>query len=662
MGWIRVGLQKPCDERGICLRIHTWHGAGVAPVLCKVDAVADPKLTNAFPPASETQWRAAVDKALKGGDFAKKLISRTADGIAIQPLYQRNPDAALVAGAATGSRWHVTQRVDHPAPDQAAELALADLGGGADSLALVFHGSASARGFGLPTTDAATLDAALAGIEFDLIHTRLEPSPQARITARLFAEVVKRRKLVPADLKVEFGIDPIGLLARSGVWMASPADISARLADMRAEFAGHGFTGPFFSCDGRIVQEAGGSEAQELAWALAVAVTYARALEAGGVGLDKAFAALSFMLAIDADQFIGIAKLRALRLLMARMQEACKLDATPITLHTETAWRMLTRTDTPVNMLRNAIAAFSAGVGGADSVSVLPHTSALGLGDGFARRIARNTQLVLLEEAHLWRVTDPAAGAGGFEALTDQLCEKAWDAFQQIEREGGIVASLQSGALQGRIAAVKVRRDRDIATGKLPMTGTSAYANLGERAETVLEVPPVAARAVATGVVTITQLKPRRLSEGFEALRQRADALRKTGKPPRLFVALLGRPGDIAARTGFIRGFFEAGGIEVIVPDGFAEADGSTDLVALTDAFKASGAALSCLCGTDESYAAEGADAALALSASGAKAVWLAGRPGAIEAGLRAAGVNGFIFAGCDMLASLQEAVDVIAA
>ncbi|MGL4438995.1 MAG: methylmalonyl-CoA mutase family protein [Bosea sp. (in: a-proteobacteria)] len=624
--------------------------------------MADARLTNPFPPADEVRWRAAVEKALKGADFDKKLVSRSADGIAIQPLYQRKPDAPLIAGANAGTRWRVSQRIDHPQPEQAAEIALADLAGGADSLGLIFHGSASARGFGLPTTDGATLDAALAGVELDLIHTRLEPSPQARITARQFAEVVKRRRLAPADMRCEFGIDPVSLLARSGVWMATPADISARLADMHAEFSKPGFTGPFFSCDGRIVHEAGGSEAQELAYVLATAVNYARALEAGGVVIDKAFASLSFMLAIDADQFIGIAKLRALRLLMARVQQACKLDATPIPLHAETAWRMLTRTDTPVNMLRNAIAVFSAGIGGADSVTVLPHTSALGLGDGFARRIARNTQLVLLEEAHLWRVIDPAAGAGGFEALTDQLCEKAWAEFQQIEREGGIVASLQAGALQARIARVKARRDRDIATGKMPLTGTSAFANLGERAETVLDTAPAPPRMVNSGSVTITPLVPQRLSEGFEILRQRADAFREAGQPPRMFVALLGRPGDIAPRTSFVRGLFEVGGIELIVPGGFAEADGSTDLVALTDAFKASGAALVCLCSTDESYAAEGPDAAMALVASGATGVWLAGRPGDLEAALRAAGVNGFIFAGCDMLLALTEAFDVIAA
>lgn len=624
--------------------------------------MADASLTNPFPPADEAQWRAAAIKALKGGDFEKKLVSRTADGIAIQPLYPRKAGATAVTGAAAGSRWRVVQRVDHPVPEQAAQLALADLEGGADGLSLVFHGAASARGFGLPTTDAATLDAALAGLELDLVETRLEPSPQARITGRLFAEVVRRRKLAASDLNVSFGIDPVGLLARTGVLMAPWADVEARLGDMRSEFGSLGFKGPFFSCDSRIIHEAGGSEAQELAYALACTVAYVRALEGKGVSLDAAFAALSYQLAIDADQFLGIAKVRALRLLAAQVQASCKLDARPIALHAETAWRMLTRTDVPVNMLRNAIAAFSAGVGGVDGVTVLPHTSALGLGDAFSRRIARNTQAVLIEESHLWRVADPSAGAGGLESLTSQLCATAWAEFQQIEREGGVVRSLESGALQARVATVKARRDRDITTGRVPLTGTSAYPNLAETGAAVLDIAPSVPRRVTTGAVNVKALTPHRLSEGFEALREHAQALEAGGRPPSVFIALLGHPADLSARSAFARSFFEAGGVMANETVGFAEADGSTDLLAMTDAFKASGAGFACLCGSDAAYAAEGTDAAMALAASGAKAVWLAGRPGELEVGLRAAGVGGFIFAGCDMLAVLKEALDVIAA
>ncbi len=608
-----------------------------------------------FPAATEEQWRALALKALKGADFKAKLVNHTADGIAIQPLSPRRADAIHAAGTRAGLRWAVAARMDHPDVDEANGLALADLNGGADALVLVFHGSRGARGFGLPTTSADVLGRALDGVMLDLIGIRLEPAPQARITARQFAEVVRQRRLSPAALDVDFGFDPIGLLARTGVLMAPWSDIGARLHDMIGEFGGQGFKGPFISCDARLVHEAGGSEAQELAWALGSTVAYQRALEAAGMPLAKAEQALSFALSIDADQFLGLAKIRALRRLSARVQEACGLDQRPVRIHAETSWRMLTRRDTPVNMLRNAIAAFAAGVGGADSVSVLPHTSALGLSDGFARRVARNTQLVLQEEAHLWRVIDPSAGAGSLETLTDELCAKAWDAFQQVEREGGLVASLVSGAFQARVGKVKARRDKDIMMAKAPLTGTSAFANLGEKPENVLDVMPEATRKVAAGAVTITPLEAHRLSEGFEALRDRADALAAADKAPTVFLALLGDPSAITARVGFARGFFEAGGISVIMPDGFAEADGTTDLVALTDAYLASGATLACLCGTDASYAAEGVDAALALLATGAKAVWIAGRPGEIEAELRGAGVGRFIFAGCDMLEALQD-------
>ena len=618
--------------------------------------MSDTLFSNPFPAATEEAWRALALKALKGADFDTKLVSHTADGIAIQPLAHRRAHAAHAAGARAGSRWAVAARMDHTDVNEANALALADLDGGADALVLVFHGSRGARGFGLPTSSAEVLGKALDGVMLDLIRTRLEPAPQSRITARQFAEITRQRRLSPAGLDVDFGFDPLGLLARTGVLMAPWSDIGTRLHDMIGEFGGQGFAGPFISCDARLVHEAGGSEAQELAWALASAVAYLRGLEAAGMPLGKAEQALSFALAIDADQFMGLAKIRALRRLFARVQQACGLDQRPVRIHAETSWRMLTKADTPVNMLRNAVAAFSAGVGGADSVSVLPHTSALGLSNGFARRVARNTQLILLDEAHLWRVIDPAAGAGSLEALTDELCDKAWDAFQQIEREGGLVASLVSGAFQARVAAVKARRDKDIARAKAPLTGTSAFANLGEKREGVLDVAPIAVRKVTAGSVTITPLAAHRLSEGFEALRDRADAMAAAGKAPTLFLALLGDPAAITARTGFARGFFEAGGISVITPDGFAEADGTTELVALTDAFKASGAAFACLCGTDESYAAEGADAAMALIASGATGVWLAGRPGEMEATLRAAGVGGFIFAGCDMVAALEKA------
>jgi methylmalonyl-CoA mutase len=446
------------------------------------------------------------------------------------------------------------------------------------------------------------------------------------------------------------------------VLLAPWTDVGQRLADIVAEFSGLGFRGPFLGCDARIVHEAGGSEGQELGWALACAAAYMRALTERGVPLAQAERALGFTLAVDQDQFIGTAKLRALRRLMARVQAACGLAPGPIRIHAETAWRMMTRADTPVNMLRNATAVFAAAVGGADSIGVLPHTAALGLGDDFARRVARNTQHVLAEESHLWRVADPAAGAGSIEALTDALCERGWAAFQEIESEGGLVASLTGGRIQQRIAAIRARRERDITTGRAALTGTSAFPNLTEKAETALDLRPAAPASPKGGSACAPALPSTRLSEPFEQCRDRAVALAAEGKAATVFLAVLGPLQAAAPRIGFATGLLASGGIGAVQPGSFAEADGATDLVALTDAFKASGASMACLCGPDAAYDAEAVDAAMALAASGARGIWLAGRPGEREAALRAAGVTGFIYAGCDMIAALKEAFDVIAA
>ncbi len=234
--------------------------------------------------------------------------------------------------------------------------------------------------------------------------------------------------------------------------------------------------------DGRIVHNAGGSEAQELAFALASAVSYLRALEASGIPLDAARGMIYFRLAADADQFLTIAKFRAMRKLWARIEEACGLAPKPAFVAAETAWRMMTRRDPAVNMLRATVAVFSAGLGGADAVTVLPHTMALGLPDRFARRVARNTQLILLEESNLAKVADPAAGSGGIEALTRQLCEAAWSQFQEIETAGGAAAALEQGLIQAKVAAVRAEREKNIARRKDALTGTSEFPNLKEAA------------------------------------------------------------------------------------------------------------------------------------------------------------------------------------
>ncbi|MGX5732798.1 methylmalonyl-CoA mutase subunit beta [Bosea thiooxidans] len=624
-------------------------------------AQSDLPYLDAFPAPSGAAWRAAVDKVLKGADFEKRLVGRSADGIRIEPLYPAASPRDRALRAESG-RWHVAARLDHPVPAEARTLALADLEGGADTLTLSFAGARAARGYGLVAEDADTLDAALDGVILDLIRLRLDPAPQGRVNALLLAALVEKRSLNPADLAIEFGLDPIGVLASHGSLAASWPEIGLRLTETIGALKERGYKGPFVSVDTRPYHEAGASEALELGTALATAVAYLRALEAQGMPLAEARNAIAFTLVADIDEFITVAKFRAARLLWNRVQQACGLEPKPAAIHAETAWRALTKRDPWVNLLRGTVAAFSAGVGGADSLTVQPFTAALGLADGFARRVARNTQLILLEEANLWRVADPAAGAGGFEALTQALCEKGWQAFQQIEQAGGMPAALTGGDLPKWLAEQRAARLKAVATRREPITGTSEFPNIRESDVSVLDVVPMALassleQAGAAGETLRAEPLPSfRLAEPFEQLRDKADGLPQR---PVVFLATLGSIADFTARAGFARNLFEAGGFSAPSGDGFAR-DSATDLDALVGAFRASDAKLACLCGADAAYANEGAAAAEALAAAGAT-IWLAGRPAENEAALNKAGVSSFIFMGCDVVETLERAFDVAA-
>src|SRR3954452_16022183 len=212
-----------------------------------------------------------------------------------------------------------------------------------------------------------------------------------------------------------------------------------------------GIKGPLAAADGRVIHDAGGSEVQELVFVLASGVAYLRAIEQAGVSLDDAQGMVYARLNADADQFLTLAKFRALRLLWPRIEKACGLTPKPLSVAADTAWRMLTQRDPYVNLLRATMATFSAGLAGANAITVLPHTLALGLPDPFARRVARNTQLVLVEESQLAKVSDPAAGSGGIETLSGQLCDAAWALFQESEKAGGTFAALQQGLFQSKV-------------------------------------------------------------------------------------------------------------------------------------------------------------------------------------------------------------------
>ena len=614
-------------------------------------------LASDFPDATRDDWRRLVDAALKGAPFAR-LESRTFGGLTIEPLYERAAGAHAVPGRAPGAAWTLMQRVDHPDAAAANKQALDDLENGATGLVLVFAGSVSANGFGLEPS-AAKLKQVLDGVDLDAgIAVDLNLSPTSRHIVRDFAALLKDRGVAPGAVDLRFSINPIGGFAATGHSARNWADLAPYFAHMVGELAGDGFRGPFAVADGRIIHNAGGSEAQELAFALASAVAYLRALEThgttNGMALDKARDAIYFRLAADADQFLTMAKFRAARKLWARVEAACGLAAKPVTIAAETAWRMMTRRDPYVNILRTTIAVVAAGFGGADTVTVLPHTAPLGLPDALARRIARNTQLLLLEESNLARVDDPGAGSGTLEAMTQQLAAAAWSQFQEIELAGGVWTALETGLIQRNVAAVCAERQKAVARGKDILTGTNAFPDLRETVPTVLDVAPTAPLNGAVAAVTTAALPRLRLAEPFESLRDASDEiLGKTGARPEIFLANLGTAAEFTARASFAKNFFESGGIAAIFGDG--------DTAALAAAFKASGAGLACLCSSDKVYDKDAAAAAQTLKAAGARYIYLAGRPGEREAAMRGAGVQSFIYDGCETLSTLTAAYDILA-
>src|ERR1700682_5649975 len=507
------------------------------------------RLAADFAPAPYDDWHKLVDGVLKGAPF-ERLVGKTADGLKIDPIYPRAKGAMPVAARPAAAPWQIMQRVDHPDARQANAQALHDLENGATGLTLVFAGANGAYGFGLePTAEA--IEQVLDGIYIDAgIGIELQIGPQSRMAAIHIAEYVKRKGLSPADCSILFVLDPLGACV---VWGSSPyswPEIVPAVTSAIKGLAAMGFKGPFAAADGRVIHDAGGSEVQELAFVLASGVAYLRAIEQAGVALEDAQGMVYARLSADADQFLTLAKFRALRLLWARIEQGCGPTPKPLFVAADTAWRMLTQRDAYVNMLRATIAPFSAGLGGANAITVLPHTLALGLPDPFARRAARNTQLVLLEESNLAKVSDPAAGSGGIETLTRELCEAAWSLFQEIEKAGGVFAALEQNLIQRKVAATRTVREANFARRKEVLTGASEFPNLHEAQVAVLDAKPVVLAAYGEAKYKFDALPPMRLAAPFEGLRNKSDdILKRTGTRPKVFLANLGTPADFTARA-----------------------------------------------------------------------------------------------------------------
>lgn len=588
----------------------------------------------AFPEVTRDEWAAAVDGVLRKsgrivadaplGAGVEKLAWDTADGLRVQPLYTSDdvreaprfaravptPDPA---GSVFGDRWDVRQPHASASGSAARAAIIADLENGVTSIWLAVGAG------GVPISE---LPAVLDEVYLDLAPVVLDGGVSAVEAAEAFLALATAREIPAATLLGTLGLDPIGLRARSGD--GPPVDAVVPLA---ARVAAEYPQLKAVVVDATPVQEAGGSEAQELGFAVASGVAYLRALTDGGLTADEAAGVLEFRLAATAEQFPTIAKLRAARRLWARVLEAS--GATGVqTQHAVVSPTLFSRRDPWVNMLRGTVAGFAAGVGGADAVTVPPFDIAIGGAEPFSRRVARNTQSLLIEESHVARVLDPAGGSWYVEHLTADLAQAGWAFFQEIEAAGGAVAALDSGLVAARVAEVRARREKGIATRRTPLTGVSEFPNLDEKPVERTPLPEPVARG---------GLPLYRPSAAYEEYRDRSDALETR---PTVFLATVGPLAAYTARAGFARNLLQAGGIADV------EAGPTESVEDVVQAY--GGQPVVVLCSTDTLYTDRAAETAAALRKAGATRILLAGK-GDVE------GVDGYLYAGCDALAVIDD-------
>lgn len=573
------------------------------------------------------QWRAAVagvlakssrkDPADLGAEPERLLDSPTYEGFPIRPLYtvlDERPEPSLpghwpyVRGGDAlrdvKSGWKVAESfplAGQKAVSDGNEAVLGALTDGVSALVLRVGDA------GVPVAE---LDRLLEGVFLELVPVILESGADYVAAADAVLALVsnfddaKRR-----GLSVDLGADPLtsALGDRSAPSIDEVVTTAAKLT---------GFAGGVraVTVDGAALHDLGASASWELAGAVAAGVAYLRLLCDGGIAAPDALAQISFRYGADDDQFMTIAKMRAARQLWARVAEVVgHPEAGAATIHAVTSRAMMAQRDPWVNMLRTTLGAFGAGVGGADTVQVYEFDSSIpgglpGVARTFARRMARNTQLLLLEESHLGRVLDPAGGSWFVEDLTRRLTEEAWRHFQDVEARGGFVEARDHVAAQ--IAEVRATRSDDVAHRRTALTGVNEYPNLTEA--------PLAASDSTSSVA--------RYAAGFEALRDRSDAyLAASGARPKALLLPVGPLAEHNVRTSFAANLLASGGVETVNP-GTVSAAGVAQ--AVTEAGDPSAVVI---CGTDARYADEASEVVRAARAAGVSHVYLAGPAKAVS-------------------------------
>lgn len=589
--------------------------------------------------------KVAVDELT---DSPEALLStHTADGTVVRPLYTRKDETAepgvpgqfpFVRGADpvrdVNVGWRVTERFgdDDASAEAVNEQILDAAGNGTSGLWLRFGG-------GLAADDVATV---LKGVYLDLMPVTLDAGADGIEVARAYLAARAAAPAAPeAAPATVANIHSLGLSPYTASFSGRPTVSAAEATALASEVPAGVRT---FRVDGTDFSQAGATNPQELGFIVAAAVAHLRHLVKSGLTQAQALEQITFAVSVDDDQFAGIAKLRALRTVWSRVADVLGEPAAGAAVtHAVTDLAMLTQRDPWVNMLRSTVAAFGGGLGGADQVTVLAYDAALPAAErtsssSFSLRIARNTQLVLLEESNLGRVLDPAGGSWFVESLTADLAGAAWEVFTAVEQRGGYQTALADGWIAEQIAESLAARDVAVAHRRAPLTGVSEFPNLDESSRPV-------GTAESVDLATATP-KLARQARQFEALRDRADAA--TVRPAVLLLPL-GSVAEHNGRTTFVTNLLAAGGIAAVNP-GPVTADGIADLIRETPS------TVAVLCGTAKRYASDGPAALAAARAAGIDRVLLAGPDREWPEG--AEPTDGSLRVGIDAVATLTDLLD----
>ncbi|MCP5420647.1 MAG: acyl-CoA mutase large subunit family protein [Gammaproteobacteria bacterium] len=702
-------------------------------------------LFSEFPATAYDEWRQAVEKVLKGAPFDKKLITQTYEGIALQPLYQQEDIAALphlesLPGFAPYVRatdplgqvqqpWTVCQELLNATPEAFNQALRADLERGQTAVNMVLD-KATCAGLdadraaaemigqgGLSLASVEDLRRALDSVDLEEIPIFIQSGSLA-LPATVLLMALMRQLGKPTDgLRGCIGADPLGAWVEQGSLPLPLERAYDSLAKATAWTSAHAPRLQTMLVCGHPYHNGGAHTVQELAFTLATAVEYIRALQDRGLAIDSIATRIRFAFSIGSNVFMEIARLRAARLLWAKIVKAFGGDeaAQKMSIHGRTSTWNKTLCDPYVNMLRTTAEAFAGAVGGCNSLHVGPFDEVARTPDEFSRRIARNTHTVLREESHLARTVDPAGGSWYVESLTDAVARQTWSLFQQVERQGGLYAALRTGFPQAHVAETASQRAADAARRRAVFVGTNLYPNLKEKSldrpaldhpalqrdrtaqlkayrasvdsdwhqstlaklsqggDNIVEAAIQAASggatlgdiAVVLGVgenvaVRIAPIARQRGAEPFEALRQAAESFQAShGERPKVFLANMGPLRQHKARADFARGFLEVGGFAVLGDGAFA-----TPAEAAQAAI-ASGAAVTVICSTDDTYPELAPPLVQAIKqARPDMSVLIAGRPADQVDALRQAGVEDFIYLGgnCyDLLLTLQKKIGVVA-